>query len=118
MSDSAPACSRGAALFSRPRLVQPVKACEPASLEQILDSGFLSGHLSPTSPPAASYRYPKEATARPSSAGEQASRLTEELSGLQLEEAAARGGAERALWEQRYIALLDEAFRGDEDGDT
>ncbi|XP_043201107.1 NF-kappa-B inhibitor cactus-like [Amphibalanus amphitrite] len=118
VADCAPPPSRGTAFFSARSRHLPVKTCEsPASLDQILDSGFISGHLSPTTPPPAGYRYPKEATARPSDAGEEASRLSEELSGLQLEEGRL-DAADRALWEERYITALEEAFRGDEDGDT
>ena len=112
VADCAPAPTRGTALFPRPRPA-PVKL-PPRT--PVLDSGFISGHLSPTTPPAAAYRYPKEAAARPL-AGEATSRLSVQLSGLQLEEPALEG-RERAAWERRYIALLEEAFRGDEDGDT
>ena len=112
VADCAPAPTRGTALFPRSRPT-PVKLPPRTA---VLDSGFISGHLSPTTPPAA-YRYPKEA-ARPSEeAGEATSRLSAQLSGLQLEEPALET-QQRAAWERRYIALLEEAFRGDEDGDT
>ncbi|XP_037078026.1 NF-kappa-B inhibitor cactus-like [Pollicipes pollicipes] len=85
-----------------------------------LDSGFVSGLLSPAdglspAPGAPPLRYPKEASQRPGEGADE--RLSAGLSGLQLDECEL-SGAERGVWERRYLQVLDEAFRGDEDGDT
>lgn len=103
---------------TRGALVRPLRMAS----KQNLDSGFVSGLLSPCdalSPPVleGKLRYPKEAAARHQQLGAGAE-LSAEFSGLRVEELGPISEQERSELDDRYLKLLNEAFHGDDDGDT
>jgi len=113
VSDCAP--TRGAARHLRH---PPQPPPELAKLE--LDSGFVSSLGSPSSPAPLKQklRYPKEHRSAPAGGAIEDERLSREFAGLNVQREEPLSPEEARTWESRYVAALEEAFRGDEDGDT